>query len=193
MQTIRQLIFGEHLNSDYVQVYLHGKSGFESDAELFKYDDFPKLLREGELNMQHPFVVLHASQGSEWEIESVDLALKSVRKKYPEAFIHLIGYSRGGVGAFRYLACKNGAHLATVINSRITEFHTEVPVQIIHAKNDQVQPLGDVQAFIAKQKQHGLSIFLDAVDGDHFAIGSIAKGGLINKAIDHHRKLVTGE
>jgi fermentation-respiration switch protein FrsA (DUF1100 family) len=188
MQEIDIMMFGQQLEADYVQVYLHGKGGFLNEEELFRYPDFPRLLKQGELELQYPFILLHALNGEQWDVHAVHIAIQKIRLTYPNSKIHLMGYSRGGTGVYRYVDQYNDVSLASIINSKLEDFSSSIPVQVIHACDDQTQPLDEVQAFVADKVSKGLNITLKLVPGDHFSIGSIARSGSVNDIIDQHRK-----
>ncbi len=187
-QIIEQTLYGKDLVSSYVQVYLHGKSGFDGKQELLKYRDYPYLLESRELIPDHPFVVLHARSGEHWDIKSLSETLAGIKEGFPSKYLHLIGYSRGGEGVYRYISQYASVDLATVINARIFEdLDTTIPLQVIHSRDDHTQDFNVVLSFLDRKRLTGHGIIFDEVAGDHYAIGKIATDCLIEKAISKHK------
>lgn len=188
MQRIEIISFEEEAPHEWVYVYLHGAGEFgESRKSLYKYRDFPLLIKSKELIPAHPFMVFHAIEGDRWEVDSVEAHLKLVLKKYPKAKIHLIGFSRGGVGVYEYVSKYSLATKATVINSRVCrELNTRTNIDVVHAKNDQTSKIDEVRDFVKSKLQAGQPIRLTEFEGDHYSIAEIGLSGIVVRTINKH-------
>jgi predicted esterase len=181
MQKIESVIFNESATPEWIYVYLHGSGGFPGSGEsLYKYRDFPKLLKIGELKPSHPFVVLHALEGEHWDAESVDSFLLELKATYHNPKIHLIGYSRGGFGVYEYISKFKGASRATVINSRVfSDLDTETALDVFHAKKDQITPIESVKALVKQKIEQGQPILFHEYEGDHYSVETVALSGIV--------------
>lgn len=161
-----------------VTVYLHGKGGFGHLSGLYEYEDFPRLLRDGNYHPVCPFLILHARSGENWQMRVLNNVLSSVAKQCPERSIHLMGYSRGGIAVYEHLSAYPSSPVkkATVINSRLpSNYSGNVPLDIFHAALDHTQPLADLERFTEQQNSQGQQMSLMVTPGDHFNIGPVAR------------------
>jgi predicted peptidase len=83
-------------------VWLHGGDQGGGDIEKVKSSGMPKLIEDGK---QFPFLVFSPQNPSEellYPIEKVEAALEEVISKYrvDRSRIYVVGYSRGGFGAW---------------------------------------------------------------------------------------------
>ncbi|WP_105430827.1 MULTISPECIES: alpha/beta fold hydrolase [Neorhizobium] len=83
-------------------VWLHGGDQGGGDIEKVKSSGMPKLIEDGK---QFPFLVFSPQNPSEellYPIETVEAALEEVISKYrvDRSRIYVVGYSRGGFGAW---------------------------------------------------------------------------------------------
>lgn len=177
-QTIQCYEYAVDCEAKRAVVYLHGKGGFYGEAGLFEFDDFPKLLQNGAITAHLPFIVLRASGGEHWDLNELDTTLATVQRRYPNAQLHLMGYSRGGTAVYRYISAYKRASFATVINARLIDcFRTDIPLHVLHARHDHTQSVDAVRDFAAQHAAKGVPVSLDIVEGDHFNIGDIARAG----------------
>lgn len=182
MQNIESILLNEDYKSaGWLFVYLHGGGGFGKERErLFKYREFPKLIRCGEITPSHPFVVLHALDGERWDVDAVEDRLLRLKKKFNRSKIHMVGYSRGGFGVYEYVSRYEGVQKATVINSRTFDaLDTITPIEVFHATNDQLTPIHTVFEFVKLKAQSGISISLTEFNGDHHSVEEVVRSGRV--------------
>ena len=189
MGTFNLIYYGEDIDSEYIQVYLHGKGGFRSLEGLYEYPDFPLLAKNGRLPLNHPFVIVHASNCELWDSDLISSALARIKVEHSGKIIHLVGYSRGGEGVYRYLNTGNDVELASVINSRTPEnFYSKAMLQIIHTDSDHTESVDKVQKFSRALAKTNKGVTFETFKGDHFSIGEIALSGIVDQAINNHRQ-----
>lgn len=176
MQAISVLAYGGTCEGP-VTIYLHGKGGFGDATGLYEYEDFPKLLRDGDYHPASPFLILHAKNGEYWALPELHEALSAVSKQNPNRELHLIGYSRGGTAIHRYLTAypTTPVSKATIINARLCESYlSKIPLKLFHAKEDHTQPIDDIFRFV-EQNGNCSPVELVVTEGDHFNIGAVAR------------------
>ncbi|MBL4680159.1 MAG: hypothetical protein JKY88_05480 [Pseudomonadales bacterium] len=154
-------------------VYLHGSGEFGKGVEgQFEYPGFATLLSDGVLEIPHPFAIACCVIGENWEKEMLSNYLKKLSARFDNPKIDLLGYSRGGEGAYR-IADSPHVNSVTVINSRLPKpYCTDTPLHVIHAVDDQITPIDSVRAF----SRHVESVSkLTEWQGDHYCIEPIAR------------------
>lgn len=189
MGTFDLIYYGKEIDSEYIQVYLHGKGGFGSIEGLYKYPDFPLLAKNGDLPLKHPLVLIHASNCERWDTSLIASALTRIKNEHPGKIIHLFGYSRGGEGVYKYLNAEGDVGIASVLNSRVpAEFCSNAILQIVHSDSDHTEPLTKVEDFYRSLAKTNQFVTFDIFKGDHFSIREIALSGIVNEAINKHRQ-----
>jgi len=86
----------------------------------------------------------------------------------------LTGYSMGGIGTWILAARHQERFPAAIIVSAkpptdVVDVRWEIPLYVIHSRQDEIFPLADTEAAVNHLKQKGVAIELDIVDGiTHF-------------------------
>lgn len=186
MQRIETISFEEDAPQQWVYIYLHGAGEFGGDRNsIYQHPDFPLLIRSKKLIPAHPFIVFHALDGDFWEVDSVEAHIALVADRYSQAKIHLIGFSRGGIGVYEYVSKYSRATKATIINSRVwSRLNSRTPIEVIHAIKDQKSRIEDVRNFVQSKIQAGQPISLREFEGDHFSVAQIALSGTVVRPIN---------
>lgn len=132
-------------------VWLHGGDQGGSDIEKVKSSGIPKLIAGGK---QLPFLVFSPQNPSEellYPIEKVEAALEEVISKYrvDSSRIYVVGYSRGGFGAWA-LAEQFPEKFAAVVpiagggnRHYLNRTNEKTAFWVFHGTNDDVIPLSD--------------------------------------------------
>lgn len=179
VESIKSVVFGVDKPCKSIYVYLHGSGGFGTDYKgQFEYPDFPSLLRDGEMNLEQPFVVACCMHGEYWSASQLASYFTYLKERFGADGIDVIGYSRGGAGVYDLLQAGVSVNSAVVINSRLPEalMLSDTPVHIIHATDDQFTPLGNVKLFV---KRFGPEkITFTEWQGDHYSIAAIAQSDI---------------
>ena len=147
-------------------LFLHG--GGEAGGELgaLKENGPPKLLAEGK---QFPFLVLAPQNPYEkkwWDIRAVNQLLDAVieENKVDKNRIYLTGLSRGGSAAWEMAVQypNKFAALAVVCGMTPTPYahwlDKAMPIWVFHGDNDQVIPVAESDAMVAKLKDMGYTV-----------------------------------
>src|SRR5688500_5657445 len=93
-------------HDDRIVLYLHGAGGFGTGIRgLFEYPDLPGLLRDG-LEVRCRVVVPSCHIGEQWQPSIIASFLDDLEAAYgkPRNGYDLLGYSRGGRGAYQFAA-----------------------------------------------------------------------------------------
>jgi predicted peptidase len=132
-------------------VWLHGGDQGGSDIEKVKSSGIPQLIEGGK---KLPFLVFSPQNPSEellYPIEKVDAALEEVISKYrvDRSRIYVVGYSRGGFGAWA-LAEQFPEKFAAVVpiagggnRHYLNRTNEKADFWVFHGTNDDVIPLSD--------------------------------------------------
>lgn len=132
-------------------VWLHGGDQGGSEIEKVKSSGIPKLIEGGK---QFPFLVFSPQNPSEellYPIEKVEAALEEVISKYrvDSSRIYVVGYSRGGFGAWA-LAEQFPKRFAAVVpiagggnRHYLNRTNEKAAFWVFHGTNDYVIPLSD--------------------------------------------------
>lgn len=128
-------------------LYLHGAGGFGTGiAGLFEYPDLPSLLRDG-MDVGCRVVVPSCHIGEEWQPSVISSFMDDFEGVYvsPRSGYDLLGYSRGGRGAYQFAAAepRRVRTLAVVSTRDMLELVPRIsglPVFICHGLEDQRTP-----------------------------------------------------
>lgn len=163
-----------------VIVYLHGSGGFTAGMEgLYEYPDYPDLLEKG-MTLDCDAVIPVCHGGDQWESPVIDRFLDDYEEKYdrPDSGYDFIGYSRGGLGVYRYGAdAPDRMRTAVVVSSQgldeVCEKISTIPMFLIHGTEDQVIPVAESQRMHDLIVKSGGSCRLLLLPGDHYIIGKV--------------------
>ena len=166
-------------------LYLHGRGGFGTGVPgLFEYPDLPRLLREG-LQLTSRVVVPSCDVADRWEPSLVNAFLDDLEDAYPCDGKHdVVGYSRGGSGAYRFAAAfpARVRTLAIISASAIPEIVADIaalPTLICHGIHDPYKPVADARAMHDALRAAGCNCTLELIDGDHFIVGEVFASGAV--------------
>jgi pimeloyl-ACP methyl ester carboxylesterase len=173
-------------HSDRTILYLHGAGGFGSGiAGLYEYPDLPSLLRDG-LELDCRVVIPSCHYGEEWDPSVLALFLDDLDRAYgkPENGYDLLGYSRGGCGAYG-LAAADPSRIRTIaaISTKdmldLAPRIATLPVFICHGGGDQRTPVGSARRMHQTLQEFGCNSTLSVIEGDHFIIAAVLADGLV--------------
>ncbi|KQW41308.1 phospholipase [Ensifer sp. Root1252] len=132
-------------------VWLHGGDQGGTDIEKVKSSGIPKLVEDGKT---FPFLVFSPQNPSEellYPIEKVEAALDEVMSKYrvDRTRVYLVGFSRGGFGAWA-MAEQFPEKFAAVVpiagggnRHYLSRTNEKAAFWVFHGTNDEVIPLSD--------------------------------------------------
>jgi len=163
-----------------VIVYLHGSGGFTAGMTgLYEYPDFPGLLEAGmALDCDALIPVCH--RGDRWTSPMIDRFLDDYERRFdgPDHGYDFIGYSRGGLGVYRYGADQpQRMRTGVVVSSRGLDAACEristVPMFLIHGTEDQLIPATESQRMCDRIVASGGTCILRLLPGDHYIAGAV--------------------
>lgn len=159
-------------------VWLHGGDQGGGDIDKVKSSGMPKLIEEGK---QLPFLIFSPQNPSEellYPIEKVEAALEEVISKYrvDRSRIYVVGYSRGGFGAWA-MAEQYPDKFAAVVpiagggnRHYLSRTNEKAAFWVFHGTDDDVIPLSDsvimYERLKALKRNARLSV-LEGVDHSH--------------------------
>lgn len=160
-------------------VWLHGGDQGGNDIEKVKSSGLPKLIEEGK---QFPFLVFSPQNPSEellYPIEKVKSALDEVIAKHrvDPARIYVVGYSRGGFGAWA-LAEQFPETFAAAVpiagggnRHYLNRTNEKAAFWVFHGTNDDVIPLSDSVIMYERLKALKRDAKLTVLEGvDHSGV-----------------------
>lgn len=160
-------------------VWLHGGDQGGSDIEKLRRSGLPKMVEEGR---DFPFLVFSPQNPSEellYPIERVAAALQSVLADHrvDRSRIYLIGYSRGGFGAWSMAEQFPDTFAAVVpiagggIRHYLNRTNEKTAFWAFHGTNDAVIPLSDTVALVQRLQELKRNVRLTVFeDTDHEAV-----------------------
>ncbi|MFE0017631.1 alpha/beta fold hydrolase [Mesorhizobium sp. NPDC059054] len=164
-------------------VWLHGGDQGGSDIEKVKRSGLPKLIEGGK---EFPFLVFSPQNPSEellYPIEKVDAALEDVIAKHrvDRSRIYVIGYSRGGFGAWA-LAEQFPNRFAAIVpiagggnRHYLNRTNEKAAFWVFHGTDDDVIPLSDSVVLYERLKGLKRNVRLSVLEGvDHSGIETAA-------------------
>ncbi|CAD7023217.1 phospholipase [Pseudorhizobium endolithicum] len=157
-------------------VWLHGGDQGGTDIEKVRTSGVPKLIEDGK---QFPFLVFSPQNPSEellYPIEKVDAALEEVIANYrvDPSRIYLMGFSRGGFGAWA-MAEQFPHRFAAVVpiagggnRHYLNRTNENAAFWIFHGANDDVIPLSDSVVLYERLKSLERDARISVLEGvDH--------------------------
>lgn len=167
-------------------IYLHGAGAFGTGmAGLFEYPDLPSLLRDG-MDIGCRVVIPSCHVGEEWQLSMISSFLDDIEAVYgkPSRGYDLLGYSRGGRGAYQFAAPEPARirTLAAISARDMPELIPDIcglPVFICHGLEDQRTPVTRIQRMYDGLRTAGCNCELSLVEGDHFIIAKVLQDGAI--------------
>jgi predicted peptidase len=164
-------------------VWLHGGDQGGADIEKLKTGGLPKMIAEGE---EFPFLVFSPQNPSEellFPIERVKNALDQVvaEHRVDASRIYLVGYSRGGFGAWSMAEQFPETFAAVVpiagggIRHYLNRTGETVAFWVFHGEEDETIPLSDSVVMYQRLKELGRDARLSVLEGvDHGEVESAA-------------------
>lgn len=164
-------------------VWLHGGDQGGSDIEKVRASGLPKLIEEGR---KFPFFVFSPQNPSEellYPIERVAAVLEGViaNHRIDRSRIYLIGYSRGGFGAWSMAEQFPGTFAAVVpiagggIRHYLNRTNKKTAFWAFHGAKDEVIPLSDTVTLVQRLEELKRSVRLTVYeDTNHGAVEGAA-------------------
>lgn len=167
-------------------LYLHGAGGFGTGAAgLYEYPDLPGLLREG-LELDCRVVIPSCHIGEEWDPTMLSSFLDDFDRAQgkPANGYDVVGYSRGGRGAYRLAAANPGRirTLAVIAAKEMPEVVPRIsslPVFICHGISDERAPVDGARRMNDSLRSTGCNSTLSIVEGDHFIVADVLSDGFV--------------
>jgi poly(3-hydroxybutyrate) depolymerase len=142
---MESLIYSPAAHEDDCRVilYLHGSGGFGTGIEgLYEYPDFPSLLRDG-MQLTSTVLIPSCHAGEHWQALMISDFLDDFEKAHGRSSIRydVLGYSRGGIGAFNFAAVypKRVRSIAVVSTRPVLDMAPRIagiPILICHGLSD---------------------------------------------------------
>ncbi|MFT4046890.1 MAG: dienelactone hydrolase family protein [Solimonas sp.] len=174
------------LESDHTLLYLHGAGGFGTGlAGLYEYPDLPSLLREG-LETGRPILMPYGETGPEWDVDRLALLLDAfaAQRGHVGCRYDVVGYSRGGNGAYRLAArdtrrVRSVTAVAARADVALAGRLAGLPVMIGHGQHDDRVPVDEARRMHEALRPYAKPAVLKLVQGDHFIIERLWRDGTI--------------
>lgn len=168
-------------------VWLHGGDQGGNDTEKVRRSGLPKLIEGGK---EFPFLVFSPQNPSEellYPIEKVEAALGEViaHNRVDRSRVYVIGYSRGGFGAWA-MAEQFPERFAAIVpiagggnRHYLSRTNEKAAFWVVHGTDDDVIPLSDSVVLYERLKGLKRNVRLSVLEGvDHSAI----EGAALNDA-----------
>jgi predicted esterase len=173
-------------DDDRVILFLHGAGGFGTGlAGLYRFPDLPSLLRDG-MQLSCRVVIPSCHIGERWEPAFISSFLDDVERvrQKPKHGYDVLGYSRGGSGAYHFAAtAPERIRTIAVVSTRtmleVVPRIASLPVSITHGINDPRTPASQAQLMYEALCAAGCKCQLTLVEGDHFIIAKVIADGHI--------------
>jgi predicted esterase len=175
-----------HEDDGRVILYLHGSGGFGTGiAGLYEFQDFPSLLRDG-MQLSCRVVIPSCHIGEHWEPSMISSLLDDFERvcEKPKYGYDVVGYSRGGSGAYYFAATvpERIRTIAVISTRQMPEVVPQIsalPVSITHGIDDPRTPASQAQLMYDALSAAGCKCQLSLVEGDHFIIAKVIADGHI--------------
>lgn len=166
-------------------VWLHGGDQGGADIEKVRTSGLPKMIEEGR---EFPFLVFSPQNPSEellYPIERVKAALDGViaAHRVDPARVHVVGYSRGGFGAWSMAEQFPETFAAVVpiagggIRHYLNRTSEDAAFWVFHGEADETIPLSDSVVMFQRLKELGRDARLTVLEGvDHAGVEAAALG-----------------
>lgn len=168
-------------------VWLHGGDQGGNDIEKVRRSGLPKLIEGGK---EFPFLVFSPQNPSEellYPIEKVEAALEEViaNNRVDRSRVYVIGYSRGGFGAWA-MAEQFPERFAAIVpiagggnRHYLSRTNEKAAFWVFHGTDDDVIPLSDSVTLYERLKGLKRNVRLSVLEGvDHSAV----EGAALNDA-----------
>jgi predicted esterase len=154
-------------------------------AGLYEFQDFPSLLRDG-MQLSSRVIIPSCHIGERWEPSIISSLLNDFERvrETPKHGYDVVGYSRGGSGAYQFAATapERIRTIAVVSTPQMPEAVLRIsafPVSITHGINDLRIPPSQAQLMHDALSVAGCNCKLSLVEGDHFIIAKVIADGHI--------------
>jgi poly(3-hydroxybutyrate) depolymerase len=161
-------------------LYLHGAGGFGTGlAGLYQFPDLPSLLRDG-MPVSSAVIIPSCSVGEYWQPRAISAFLGDFERAYglTEMKYDVIGYSRGGTGAFNFAAsAPERIRTLVAISARsaldVVDKITGVPILLCHGTMDTRVAAEESRLMRQNLCAAGGACELMLVEGDHFIVAEV--------------------
>jgi len=167
-------------DSNRVILYLHGSGGFGTGlAGLYEYPDLPSLLRDG-MPVSCAVLIPSCHLGEHWQPSVLSAFLDDFERSYglTEIQYDVIGYSRGGTGAFKFAAgAPNRIRTLVAISAQsaldLVDEIAVVPTLLCHGTMDTRVAAEESRVMHQKLCAAGGTCELMLIEGDHFIVAEV--------------------
>jgi predicted esterase len=167
-------------DSKRVILYLHGLGGFGTGlAGLYQFPDLPSLLRDG-MPVSCAVIIPSCPVGEHWRPRVISTFLDDFERSYglSEVKYDVIGYSRGGTGAFSFAAnAPERIRTLVAISARsaleVVDRITGVPTLLCHGTMDTRVAAEESRLMHQQLCAAGGACELMLVEGDHFIVAEV--------------------
>jgi predicted esterase len=174
---MKALVYSPAANFDdgRILLYLHGSGGFGTGlAGLYNFSDLPGLLRDG-MTLTSTVIIPSCHVGDHWQPEILSAFLDDFERSQGLASIEydVMGYSRGGTGAY-YFAASAPKRVRTIvaISARsapdVISKIAAIPILLYHGTKDLRVAADESRDMHQSLLAAGGASKLMLIDGDHF-------------------------
>lgn len=169
-------------------LYLHGAGGFGTGlAGLYEHKDLPSLIRDG-LRLDCRVVIPSCHTGDQWQPNLISSFLNDYEQIFgiPTQGYDIMGYSRGGYGAYKFAASEPSRIRTLSVFSSPTapELASEIssfPVFICHGLADQKISAESSKNMHKALVETGCNASLSLLQGDHYIIAqALIESGVLS-------------
>jgi poly(3-hydroxybutyrate) depolymerase len=166
--------------SNRVILYLHGLGGFGTGlAGLYQFPDLPSLLRDG-MQVSCAVIIPSCHVGEYWQPRVIGAFLDDFERSYgpTEMKYDVIGYSRGGTGAFIFAAsAPERIRTLVAISARsaldVIDRITEIPTLLCHGTMDTQVAAEESRLMRQHLCAAGGACDLMLIEGGHFIVAEV--------------------
>jgi predicted esterase len=163
-----------------VVLYLHGSGGFGTGlAGLLQFPDLPNLLRDG-MAISCTVIIPSCHLGEQWQPSVISAFLDDFERSFglTKVKYDVIGYSRGGTGAFNFAAAApERIRTLVAISARsaldVVDRIARVPTLLCHGTMDTRVGAEESRLMCQRLRAAGGTCELMLVEGDHFIVTEV--------------------
>ena len=174
---MKALVFSPAAAADDKRVilYLHGAGGFGAGlAGLYEFSNLPTLLRDG-MTLASTVIIPSCHEGEHWQPRTIGAFLDDFERSKGTTGMKydVVGYSRGGTGAYSFAAsAPERVRTIVAISARfapdVIAKIAAIPTLLVHGTKDTRVTVEESRCMYQGISEAGGVCELLLVDGDHF-------------------------